>query len=67
MELWPQGTRYPSPDERRMNTWYWWNYTKDSIRSNYLETKRFQGGFVHPERSENTCDKLYGLTAHNRL
>jgi len=57
MELGPQRTRYPSPDEQRMTTWYWWNYIKDRRRSIDLETKRFQGFFVHPERSENTCDK----------
>jgi hypothetical protein len=65
MELGPQRTCYPSPDEQRMNTW--WNYIWDRRRSKYLEKKLFQGRFFHPERSEKTCDKPYGITAHNRL
>jgi len=55
MELGLQSTRYPSPDEQRMNSWYSWK-NKDKKRSRYWETKLFHVRFVHPEIDEKTCD-----------
>ena len=42
----PQRTRYPSPDEQRMNTWDYKGHEKVEL----LETKLLQGRFV-PDQS----------------
>jgi hypothetical protein len=64
---WNWGLTEPAIHLRMNNAWIHGTggIIKDRTRSKYLETKLFQGRFVHHDSGEKTWDKRYGLTAQN--